>query len=171
MEEVREAGRATVGGNLREEQDELKQEVQPERRAPAASVEMPLGRNRRAADTTRCRELCSCPRSHLPTAGCIGRAMLTALRTVSGGSLRRLRHAGVDALREEAGDEDEGGHVKGVDHIEEIRDTAGRPLDREQHVADHHQGDQDALCVVELQISFLHKNTSLNRRNRPGLCK
>ena len=109
MEEVREAGRAAVGGDLREEQNELKQEVEPQRRAPAPPIEV------------------------------------------------GLRHAGVDVLREEAGDEDEGGHVEGVDHIEEIRDATGRALDREQHVADHHQGDQDAFCVVELQISSLHK--------------
>ena len=138
MEEVREAGRAAVGGNLREEQDELKQEVQPEGRAPAMSVEVTHG-------------------SHLLSGRNIGRVMRVALCTVFGWSMRLLRHADVDALREEAGDEDEGGHVKGVDHIEEICDAAGRALDREQHVADHHQGDQDALCVVELQISFLHK--------------
>ena len=111
MEKVRETGRAAVSRDLREEQDELKQEIEPEGRAPATPIEV------------------------------------------------GLRHAGVDALREESGDEDEGRHVKGVDHIEEIRDAAGRALDREQHMADHHQGDQDALCVIELQISFLHKNT------------
>ena len=95
-------------------------------------------------------------RSHALPGTCIGLTMPTALRTISGRA-RDFRHMGVDALREKAGNKHEGRHVEGIDHIKEICDTTGRTLYREQHVTDDHEGHQNAFCVVELQISFLHK--------------